>query len=639
MSVQTLAYIKESLASYDGKGHTEPSGESRNRMTNLTDICGIDEENLAYRREFIRLGKEEQILISELIPWAEEHAETIIHKFYDWQFTFSRTVEFFEQMCVKKSISMAQLRIHLETSQKTYFVNCFKGALKGWNVEYFESRLNIGATHDRINLPFKWYIGSYTEFLSTVLEELNASFDDHQYVYRIYNTLIKIFFLDIQAVGDAFLLSTIDALGFELENIKTNWASDRTEHLEQVKQTLVETKLRNADYQGQIEAIGKSQAVIEFDMEGLVLVANDNFFQTMGYTLDEIQGRHHSMFLTPEYAQDPEYEAFWKMLKKGKYQSGEYKHIGKAGNEIWIQASYNPILGPDGIPFKVVKYATDITTQVNLRLYLEESFAKIDETAALLENASQKLSSMSELTGENAEQTSVQANVVAASAEEVSVNIQTVAAGAEEMTASIKEVARNANEASKVASEAVDAARATNVTVTKLGESSSEIGHVIKVITSIAQQTNLLALNATIEAARAGEAGKGFAVVANEVKELAKQTAQATEEISQKIEAIQTDAHGAVQAINNIGNIIAQINDIQGTITTAVDEQTSTTTEIARNVNEAAQGSTEIAENISKVATAAESTSTCATESGNAIGEVGEMASLLQKIVSEFKNR
>jgi methyl-accepting chemotaxis protein len=188
-----------------------------------------------------------------------------------------------------------------------------------------------------------------------------------------------------------------------------------------------------------------------------------------------------------------------------------------------------------------------------------------------------------------------------------------------------------------VATSAVKTAETTNATVAKLGESSTEIGQVIKVITSIAQQTNLLALNATIEAARAGEAGKGFAVVANEVKELAKETAKATEDISRKIEAIQTDTKGAVQAIAQISGIINQINDISNTIASAVEEQTAVTNEIARNVAEGAKGGAQVAENIASVAQAAKSTTQGANDTQTAATELSRMATELQKVVSQFK--
>jgi len=212
-----------------------------------------------------------------------------------------------------------------------------------------------------------------------------------------------------------------------------------------------------------------------------------------------------------------------------------------------------------------------------------------------------------------------------------------VAAAAEQMQASIREISKNATESANVAKNAVRAAQVTNETVRKLGESSKEIGNVIKVITSIAQQTNLLALNATIEAARAGEAGKGFAVVANEVKELAKETAKATEDISRKIEAIQTDTKAAVEAIASISDVINQVNGISNTIATAVEEQNATTNEMARNVSEAAKGSGEITFNIAGVAQAAESTSRGAGDTQKAAQQLVETAAQLRRLVEQFK--
>jgi len=269
---------------------------------------------------------------------------------------------------------------------------------------------------------------------------------------------------------------------------------------------------------------------------------------------------------------------------------------------------------------------------------LQRVLSQVNDNALALGSASEELTAINQQLAGNSEETSTQANVVSAAAEEVSRNVQTVATGTEEMSASIKEIAKNANEAAKVAQSAVKVAETTNATVAKLGESSVEIGKVIKVITSIAQQTNLLALNATIEAARAGEAGKGFAVVANEVKELAKETAKATEDIGQKIDAIQTDTKGAVEAIAQISSVINQINDISNTIASAVEEQTATTNEIGRNVAEAAKGSSEIAQNISGVATAARSTSDGLTDAQKATVELSKMAGELQKLVGQFKS-
>ena len=267
---------------------------------------------------------------------------------------------------------------------------------------------------------------------------------------------------------------------------------------------------------------------------------------------------------------------------------------------------------------------------------LHQNIECIGSTAVSLSGASGKLSSVSKQMSTNADSTSSQAAVVSGASEEVSKNIQTVATGVEEMGASIREIAKNAFEAARVAATAVQIAERTNSTVGKLGESSAEIGKVIKVITSIAGQTNLLALNATIEAARAGDAGRGFAVVANEVKELAKETARATEEIGRKIDAIQSDTRGAVEAILQIGAIINQINDFQGTIASAVEEQTATTNEMSRNLVEVAKGSVDIADNISALTQAAESTSRGASDTLRSSEDSARMAAELQSLVSRF---
>jgi methyl-accepting chemotaxis protein len=254
-----------------------------------------------------------------------------------------------------------------------------------------------------------------------------------------------------------------------------------------------------------------------------------------------------------------------------------------------------------------------------------------------LESASEELSSISQKLNSNAETTSVQATMVAATAEQVSANVQTVASSAEELSASIMEIARSASDASRVASEGLTVTHATNETVARLSRSSDEISEVVKVITSIAQQTNLLALNATIEAARAGEAGKGFAVVANEVKELAKGTARATEDIAAKIEAIQADSRAVIGAMAQIDQIMGSIDQGETTIASAVEQQTAATNEISHSVVEAATGSGDIAQNIARVATAAQDTTAGATQAQRAAEALSRMAVEMEQLLGGYK--
>jgi methyl-accepting chemotaxis protein len=268
---------------------------------------------------------------------------------------------------------------------------------------------------------------------------------------------------------------------------------------------------------------------------------------------------------------------------------------------------------------------------------LRDMVRQLTSSSQVLGQSTQRLTGATDRIGESARQASLQADAVAAAAGTVSSNVQTVAAGSEEMGVSIREIAESANEAARVASEAVGVAENTNATVSKLGESSAEIGNVVKTITAIAEQTNLLALNATIEAARAGEMGKGFAVVASEVKDLAQETARATDDISRRVEAIQSDTANAVAAIGEISQIIARINDYQLTIASAVEEQTATTGEMSRSVGDAAQGSTDIAGTIGGVASATQSTTANLAEASGTATELAGISAELQRVIGRFR--
>jgi methyl-accepting chemotaxis protein len=268
---------------------------------------------------------------------------------------------------------------------------------------------------------------------------------------------------------------------------------------------------------------------------------------------------------------------------------------------------------------------------------LRQTITTIEGSATSLAGASEQMSSTAANIAASAEQTSTQALAVSAAAEEVSRSVETVSSGSEQMGASIREISQNAAEAARVASEAVTITANTSAIMNKLGDSSAEIGNVIKVITAIAEQTNLLALNATIEAARAGELGKGFAVVASEVKDLAQETGRATEDISRRVQAIQADTSGAVTAIEEISIVIERISEFQTTIASAVEQQTATTAEMNRSVSEAAGGTGEIAQNITGVAEAARMTSQGVTETQQATAELARMSTELSGLVATFR--
>lgn len=389
---------------------------------------------------------------------------------------------------------------------------------------------------------------------------------------------------------------------------------------------ITKEKVEALEFEAKMNAISKAQAVIEFNMDGTVIKANDNFLATLGYTMAEISGKHHRLFCDTSFAASNEYRLFWDKLNRGEFEAAEYKRLGKGGKVVWISASYNPILDASGKPFKVVKFATDVTVQKNM-------IESIEETASALSAASGELTATATQMSGTAVRTNEESRSASVAAEEVAAGVQTVATNIEEMVASIKEIARSTNEASQMSKSTLIKAQESNAMILKLGVSSQEIGDVIKVISSIAQQTNLLALNATIEAARAGEAGKGFAVVANEVKELAKQTAKATNDITNKIGAIQSDTQNAVTAINSIASSVESLNGIASVIATTVEEQTATSNEISRTVLESKKGVDSIAVTIKNVSASAVESTAASNQTLGASKELGQLAEKLKALV------
>jgi len=305
---------------------------------------------------------------------------------------------------------------------------------------------------------------------------------------------------------------------------------------------VTEQKLTAADFAGQIEAIGKSQAVIEFNMDGIVLNANENFLKTLGYALSEIQGKHHSMFMPSDQRDGEAYRAFWASLNRGEFQSGEYRRIGKGSKEVWIQASYNPIRDLNGEPYKVVKYASDTTAQVIAR-------KKSETVRGMMEQ---------------------------------------VAAGAEQLNASVQEISVAMVRSKDTASAAVERVEVADQQAQRLSTAAGSMSSIVELIGDITGQINLLALNATIESARAGEAGRGFAVVASEVKNLANQAKQATDKIGSEIGNLNGISSDVVDALGAIKSAIQNVSEYVASTAAAVEEQSTVTGEMSSNMRRAA---------------------------------------------------
>ena len=413
---------------------------SNHTHASLASFFNINSKNLSERRQFIRIGDAERRTMEALIPWAEKHADSIAREFYDWQFAFGATRRFFDEYSRSAGVPLNALRQQLERAQAGYVRSLFGGARSDWGVDHFEHRLNVGQVHDRIDLPTKWFVGSFPEFMRLFRLHLTEEIPDATKREETLDTISRVMNYDMQAVMDSYMLSVFRSIGVRLDSVKVDGDRDRTEYMGGIKQ--------------------------------------------------------------------------------------------QVGNAI----------------------------------------RQISNSARTLNDSAMRLAAVSEKLSQTA---------------------GSVAAATEEMSASIREIAGNSAQASKVAQTAVDTSKGASETVRKLGESSKEITQVIKLITTIAGQTNLLALNATIEAARAGESGKGFAVVASEVKNLARQTAQATDGIGRMVENIQGGTNEVIKDIGSVHTVIDQISEHEHSIAAAVEEQSAVIAEISRNAQASSAGAEE----------------------------------------------
>ncbi len=353
---------------------------------------------------------------------------------------------------------------------------------------------------------------------------------------------------------------------------------------------ITDQKNRTIEATGQLEAINRSQAVIEFKLDGTIITANANFCGAIGYALDEIMGQHHRMFVDSASASSPEYARFWETLRRGKFQAAEYKRVAKGGRSIWIQASDNPIRNADGVPVKVVKYATDITAMVERRMRNEKLSGEIERDLSGI--------------ADNITSVSHQANDVAGAATRASETIHSVTAAAEQLTASINEISASVSASKTSAETAFDLTRSADISTTALVKTAEQMTGIVELIDDIASQINLLALNATIESVRAGEAGGGFAVAAAEVKQLAAQVSSATKTISTEIRGVQSVSGDVVNWLKSIQTAVNTITSSISSVAAAVEQQSAATSEISSTMQIAASSVTAIDRGVGSMADA-----------------------------------
>ena len=481
--------------------------------------------------------------------------------------------------------------------------------------QYVEYRRVVGGRHDDIDLDSNYYVAMYEVIREGLVQGVKDAGATPEELIRFQEALGRIVQVDIGLVVTALT----DSRMAKMNTLKR-------------------------ESEAQLEAIGRSQAVIEFNMDGSVIRANDNFLQTLGYTLGEIQGQHHSIFVDSEYAASAAYSGFWARLNRGEYDSGEYKRMTKSGKEIWIQASYNPILDENGKPLRVVKYATDITARryatdeisktiravadgdLTARVpddvtgdfevvakALNEALGSVDTSLGQIAAAAEQVSSAAEEISSGSQSLAQSTSEQASTLEEVSSNLQEMASMTQQNTSNAHEAKSLSDGARQFSTKGMDSMRRLSEAMEKIKGSSDETAKIVKTIDEIAFQTNLLALNAAVEAARAGDAGKGFAVVAEEVRNLAMRSAEAAKDTAQLIQESVNNAEGGValnqevmENLEEISQQVEKVSEVMAEISAASEQQNQGIDQISSAVEQMNQVTQQSAANAEESSSAAE---------------------------------